>query len=263
MGTAEILAGVFAKKLQEEIPMGLQDRDYTHERRRERSPFTPPSAQRSTLFIVSIFLVLAAGLYLGYDWLIAQKAAGGLWPTWGIGSHKPLPQTEGKEPPPGWQRCVVNGHAVFSPTACPNLGTDNAESERPTAPTTRSTPQEAPRSTTLYHCKAYNGGSFWANTHCNQHRALIDRLVEVPAHLPFSQQVEMAEGNRRSAAALLPAPPQLLAVPAVSQRGECDTLTRQIEHWDAMARQPQSAQMQDWIRVQRHKTRDRQWALRC
>lgn len=73
----------------------------------------------------------------------------------------------------------------------------------------------------------------------------------------------IAEGNQRSAAALLPAPPQSVAAPAVSQRGECGALALQIEHWDAMAWQPQSAQMQDWIRVQQHKTRDRQWALRC
>ena len=232
--------------------MGLQDRDCMRERRHERSPFTPPTAQRGGWLALAIFLALAAGLYLGYDWLIAQKAAG-----------EPLPQTEGDKTPPGWQRCVVNGHAVFSPTICPSLGTGSAESERRTAPVPRNTPQETSGSITLYHCKAYSGGTFWANSHCNQHRALVDRMVEVPARLAFSQQVEMAEGNRHAAAALLPASPQSVAVPTVSQRGECDALAQQIQHWDAMARQPQLAQMQDLIRAERHKTRDRQWALRC
>jgi hypothetical protein len=56
--------------------MGLQDRDYMHDRRRQSSPFTPPQTKRSSLFVVGIFLALAVGLYLGYDWLIAQKVAG-------------------------------------------------------------------------------------------------------------------------------------------------------------------------------------------
>jgi len=222
------------------------------ERRRDRSPFTPPTAQRGGWPALAVFLSVAAGLYLGYDWLIAQKAAGG-----------PLPQTEGDKTPPGWQRCVVNGHTVFSPTICPSLGTGSAQSERRTAPVPRSTPLETSGSITLYHCKTYSGGTFWANSHCNQHRALVDRMVEVPARLAFAQQVEMAERNRRAAAALLPAAPQSVAMPTVSQRGACDALAQQIQHWDAMARQRQSAQTQDWIRAERHKTRDRQWALRC
>ena len=247
----------------EEASMGLQDRDYMHERRRERSPFTPPPARRSGLVMVGVFLVLAVGLYLGFDWLIARQAAGGRLPTWGVGSPKPLPQTGSNEPPPGWQRCVVNGQTVFSPTACPSPGRGGAGSERLTAPATRSAPQAASGSITLYHCKAYNGGTFWANTHCNQHQALIDRMVEVPARLAFSQQVEMAEGGRRSAAALQSAPPAVFQAPVVSNRGACDALAQQIQHWDALARQPQSAQTQDWIRAERHKTRDRQRSLRC
>lgn len=56
--------------------MGLQDRDYMHDRRRRRSPFTPTLTKRKSLFVVGIFLALAVGLYLGYEWLIAQKDAG-------------------------------------------------------------------------------------------------------------------------------------------------------------------------------------------
>ena len=51
--------------------MGLQDRDCMRERRLERSPFTPPTAQSVGWLALTIFLTLAAGLYLGYDWLIA------------------------------------------------------------------------------------------------------------------------------------------------------------------------------------------------
>jgi hypothetical protein len=48
-----------------------------------------------------------------------------------------------------------------------------------------------------------------------------------------------------------------------SNKFECDELGKRIEWLDAMARQPQSGQMQDWIRQERVKTRDRQSAVRC
>jgi hypothetical protein len=50
---------------------------------------------------------------------------------------------------------------------------------------------------------------------------------------------------------------------APSNKSECQSLDKQVEHLDAMARQPQSGQMQDWIRAQRQKARERQFSLRC
>jgi hypothetical protein len=58
------------------------------------------------------------------------------------------------------------------------------------------------------------------------------------------------------------APMQVSQV-AQSNKFECDALGKRIEWLDAMARQPQSGQTQDWIRQERVKTRDRQSALRC
>lgn len=243
--------------------MGLQDRDYMHDRRRQSSPFTPPQTKRSSLFVVGIFLALAVGLYLGYDWLIAQKVAGEWRQKRGVLQPTPGPQVGVDRLPSGWQRCVVNGQTVFSPSVCPSLGTDNARGMRPIPPATRQAPQKTEGLITLYHCKAYDGGTFWVTAHCNQHRALVDRMVDVPANLTFSQQVEVAEGRRRAAAALQNAPQVVVSSPALGNRRQCAALAQQIQHWDAMARQPQSAQMQDWIRGERHTTRDRQRTLRC
>jgi hypothetical protein len=167
----------------------------------------------------------------------------------------PAPQTGSDSPPSSWYRCVVNGHTVFSASVCPSLEASSAELPR--------APREAASLITLYHCKAYTGGTFWANTHCNQHRALVDRMVTVPAVLPFAQQVELAEGARRSAATLQTAPSVTSPAPVVSSRAPCDGLAQQIEHLDAMARQPQLAQTQDRIRVERGRVRDLQTALRC
>lgn len=48
---------------------------------------------------------------------------------------------------------------------------------------------------TIYLCKAYNGATFWASTHCNQHNAFIDRIENV-ADVPWDQQVRQAEQGR-------------------------------------------------------------------
>jgi hypothetical protein len=48
---------------------------------------------------------------------------------------------------------------------------------------------------TIYLCKAYNGSTFWAKAHCNQHNALIDRIEHV-ADVPWEQQVQQAEQGK-------------------------------------------------------------------
>ncbi len=49
---------------------------------------------------------------------------------------------------------------------------------------------------TIYHCKDYGGGTFWAATTCSNHKSLIDRIARVPDGLTFNQQVQIAEGQR-------------------------------------------------------------------
>lgn len=50
---------------------------------------------------------------------------------------------------------------------------------------------------------------------------------------------------------------------AVSNADECKRIDAEITQLDAMARQPQSGQMQDWISQQRKERRDRQFRIRC
>lgn len=59
-------------------------------------------------------------------------------------------------------------------------------------------------------------------------------------------------------------PPQSLAdAPPQTIQAECAYLNLHIEQLDSMARQPQSGQMQDWIRQERRNARDRQFAIQC
>ena len=48
-----------------------------------------------------------------------------------------------------------------------------------------------------------------------------------------------------------------------AKKAECAALDARITSLDSLARQPQSGQMQDWIRGERQKARDRQFGIRC
>lgn len=95
---------------------------------------------------------------------------------------------------------MVNGQTAFSPAVCTSARTDNTGGRPFTAPREESCP------TTLSHCKAYYGGIFWGNSQGNQHRALVICRMSVGAGLALSQQVDIAEGSRRTAAALQSTP---------------------------------------------------------
>lgn len=50
---------------------------------------------------------------------------------------------------------------------------------------------------------------------------------------------------------------------AKPERAQCMALNEHVAYLDALARQPQPAAMQDWIRSERSSTRDRQFRLGC
>jgi len=108
---------------------------------------------------------------------------------------------------------------------------------------------------------------FWASNHCSQHRALIDRMESVPSNLPWDQQVLLAQQARNRAAELTRPPPVMesrtVIVNNTGNTAACEALEQHIVHLDAMARQPQSAQMQDWIKAQKADARSQQFRLRC
>lgn len=118
---------------------------------------------------------------------------------------------------------------------------------------------------TIYHCKAYSGGTFWSAAHCREHNALIDRIVTVPDGMPFDQQVNLGEQARANGARLAAPPPHPVVVTrqGPDKSAECKALDARIRQLDSMARQPQSGQMQDWIAQEKKQARDRQFRLHC
>lgn len=53
---------------------------------------------------------------------------------------------------------------------------------------------------TIYLCKAYNGSMFWAQAHCNQHNAFIERIETVADGVSWEQQVQQAESGKAARA---------------------------------------------------------------
>jgi hypothetical protein len=228
----------------------LQDRDDLRQR-----PFAPARNETSFLTMVLWWVVLGAVGFGIAHWLEQRKLAA-----------RTVQQAKNRVP-------AQPVHATELPS------TPAPPPEQPPAPVRppRIAPvippppdvvrrEEAPlASGTIYLCKAYNGGTFWAQAHCNQHQALIDSMVSVPAGLPFEQKVEIAQRQRQATAQLVDPSPQVRSVaPAVAgNQGECTALDARVAQLDAMAREPHTAQMQDWIRGERKKARDRQFELRC
>jgi hypothetical protein len=243
--------------------MGLDDRDYMRERnrrilsteagRRER-PFAPPK-ESSTLSIVLCWLLVAFLAYKGYGWWEekrelrrAAKAAASSAAFETAPAQVARTTESPQEAPSPRQR------ALPAPMTIPR--------SEPEPPLSRPAPAT---SGTIYLCKAYDGRTFWAQAHCSQHQALIDSIANVPPGLPFDEQVAVAQRNRRELAQTVyatPAPPPTDRE-AINRKSECEHLDARVRHLDAMARQPQSGEMQDWIRGQRQSARNRQFALRC
>lgn len=123
-----------------------------------------------------------------------------------------------------------------------------------------------PERVTLWLCKSYEGVTFWTRGTCQSQRATVERMVTVPGHLDFEQQVAIGNRQWREAAALYVTPP---AGPAAAiQRSEpatavCADLARQIEALDAQARQPLPGDRHDAIRRERMEVRASQARHRC
>jgi hypothetical protein len=213
----------------------------------------------SFLVIVGCWVAVAYALYVGYGWLAKRQQA---------------ERVARQEAAAVASQLLRAGQVIRQPTQqMPRMEVlpsgDPGEASQANAMERNSAPESVEPSApatggTIYLCKAYDGGMFWASSVCSNHRALIDRIVSVPPGMPFDQQVQVAQQQRRAAEAVYVAPPPAAGPdPIIAKRAECKALDARVEHLDAQARQPQSGQMQDWIRGERQVARDRQFRIRC
>ena len=100
--------------------------------------------------------------------------------------------------------------------------TESVPIEVPTVPVSASQNQGA---VTIYHCKAYSGGTFWSSAYCGTQQALLDRTASVPSGMSFEQQVRIAEAQRAEAATLYNRQPSQ----SVQVADRCASLKRERE----------------------------------
>jgi hypothetical protein len=269
--------------------MGIQDRDWYHDRARGSARRGVRPASAPNVFHLLLGILIVAGLVVAVFLSLRPRAPVPDWlkrePARVVLRYPELPEvaaTRSEQAEPAaiatraervtrvaeTFRCVLNGQVIYEgPQDCrdwPQMR-GNVEPPRSAPPVANAT---ASQTDTIYLCKAYSGGMFWSSAPCGQQQALLDRTVSVPAHLPWAQKVALGEAAWAQARALIAPPSQPVIVqqqsdPQPSKQAECAGLEATINNLDSQARQPHSGGMQDWIRQQRQQARDRQFRLRC
>lgn len=122
---------------------------------------------------------------------------------------------------------------------------------------------------TIYLCKAYSGGYFWAKDYCQNHQATLQRAASVPDTMSFEQQIAIGEQQRAEAERLSRPSTQVnsqhLVVPSAQPnlKLQCKAMDAEIARIDQAARQGQSAQGQEQLRMRRSALRDQQYRIGC
>ncbi|WP_157040176.1 hypothetical protein [Polaromonas naphthalenivorans] len=222
-----------ASKSTRNCSMGLMDRDYMHEKSRRQRPFSPPPERfkLGTLGMALVFVALLFFLYKAADWKLNQRPA-------------PQPVAESMPQP------------ARHPIPAPAL---------PTQPAYPNSSNAAAGISQVTKC-VVNGRTSYGDAACPQ--GSISSQVTTRANHNLMAAVRPTAAGPAEATATATAQ-HIVEVQASSfndaaaKKTECDWLDSQIKHWDSMARQPQGAQTQDWIREQRKQARDRQFRIHC
>ena len=119
---------------------------------------------------------------------------------------------------------------------------------------------------TIYFCKAYKGGTFWAKAPCSQQQAATENSYEVPGRLSFTQQVAHASNMRQAASRQATQSTGLAGIqsgPVPGSEKECETLKQSILDLERMRRQARPTMSLDAISNELSIRRDRVSQLRC
>ncbi len=215
--------------------MGLMERDYMHEKRRKR-PFSPPPARSgtSTLAMVLIFVAVLFGLYKIADWKLNHRAGD-------LASQQTAEtaaKTATKPAAPATQAFIPAPNSMPDATAGTQRVTKcvtNGKTSYGDGPCAQGAVVSQVRTRTDHNLMA----------------AVRPETVSVtPTEARISPRIVVAQNNPAADA-------------AAAKKAECQFLNAEIKRLDALSRQPQGPQMQDWIRNERKMTRDKQFRLSC
>jgi hypothetical protein len=214
--------------------MGLMDRDYMKSTDRDR-PFRPPPESPITGWLGKL-VIFACVIYLGFKlayWLDHRA--------------KPAPA-----------KAVVTA----TPAAEPRLP---QAATLPILPQTRSyppLPEPPAESGTVTKC-VVNGKTSYGDGTCAPESVASKVVTRTNQNLMAAVPVPATAQATEPAAASNAVAQANPGIDYAALKAECTWLEGRIKYLDDLARQPQSAQMQDWIRGERKVARDRQFRIRC
>ena len=260
--------------------MALSDRDYMAERREPEPAFLRPrrGGQRSSATRTAALALLCAAIAWG-----AWRAAG---PDpnragWMSAVLRALPagmRTALHIDPAAAMRTPANGGVTLPPQAVPDrraLTRQELFPGAPDHPTDGSITYNnmSPGHRTVNRCQNAAGATSYSDGPCapGQRVTRIEARndINIADGLRPPTPQELAEQQRQAAQAAAQSAAVAQQTRAAHQRAatapqiNCAGLDDQIQHYDAMARQPQPASMQDWINERRKEARDQQFRLRC
>jgi hypothetical protein len=236
--------------------MGIADRDYMRDRHRSRNRFAPSQpAARSTLWTILIFVSLAyAGYKLREWWVIKEQVRAAA-----------AERLQAPRPP-----VQPRARADLTGNWDPARSVDNLPPRSESTSTVR----------VILKC-VVNGVTLYAESEADcvaqaqRTRIKIDSQQNLSAAVPSAQAVALPPPMRQQTTTQtpLPAPPQPdtqsqfqpQAAPDsnVNKQAICGAYEAEIKRIDARARQPLSANEQDWWTAKRRKVRDEEFRLRC
>ena len=218
--------------------MGLMDRDYMHDKHRQRL-FSPPPTRpgTSTLAMVLIFIAILFALYKIADWKLQQRAA--------QTARQPSAAKTGSAA----IETVTPAAQALAPVPRPQQDTHGADA-----------------ATQLVTKCVTKGKTSYGDGPCAQGAAASQIRTRSDHNLMAAVQPERinaAPAEERTSPRSAVAQNSPVADVAANKKAECQFLDARIAELDALSRQPQSPQTQDWIRDERKKARDRQFRLSC
>lgn len=121
---------------------------------------------------------------------------------------------------------------------------------------------------TVYLCTSYQGRRFWSEQHCNHHRppAVLERMVSVPAHLPWEAKLRIARGETAAAEAMVRAahaPPPRAVAAGPDKRAVCESHSEALRANDRAARAGGTAQYMERLAERRRAIIREQQAANC
>ncbi|MBT2335828.1 hypothetical protein J7E49_18170 [Variovorax paradoxus] len=191
-----------------------------------------PRRERHWAMWIALSALLLFGLYRGAEWLLAQGAA------------QPDRATSAPPSGPGSARAPIRP----TPSASPDL------SGRSSA---------APTALEVSKCTSAAGKTANSDGPCPAGSTATTVRLDRNQNLADGMSDEAREASNRNNAALAVQQQSYERQIVGDTRAGCDALDAHVKWLDTMARQPQGAAMQDWLRSERQQARDRRFRLGC